>query len=316
MSKKKHKTSIGGQAIYEGVMMKGPKFYSMAVRLPEGDIDVAINPVTSPKDKYPILKLPFLRGISGFIESLSLGYKTLAYSFEKSGMEEEPTKFEEWLSKKLGKSSMDIVIVLGSILGVLLSLGLFMLLPAAATSFSFSLIDSDIAIPSWYMSAFEGVIKIVIFILYLLAVSNISDIKRIFQYHGAEHKTIFAYEEGLPLTVENVREMKRFHPRCGTSFMIIVLIVSIVVFSLPIFTWTNVFVRFLTKMAFLPLIVGISYEFIRLAGKYDNVLTRLISAPGIFLQNITTKEPDDAQIEVAIAAMEKVIPERQEEALW
>lgn len=234
-----------------------------------------MHPNKSLKDRVRILKLPVLRGMVGLIESLVLGYKTLTYSFEKAGFEEEePTKFELWLSKTFGKSVMQIVTVFAGILGVLLALMLFMLLPSLAVK----LISGYL--PDWSYTLAEGVIKIAIFLAYVALVSHMEEIRRTFEYHGAEHKTIFCYENGLDLTVENVRGMSRFHPRCGTSFLLIAMIVSILFFSLPIVPWDNVLLRMQAKLVLLPVVVGVAYEFIHLAGKYDNILPGQLSGPG------------------------------------
>ena len=307
----KHKTSIGGQALYEGVMMRGPKNYAIALRLPDGSIETTTHANKSVKDRVKLLKLPILRGMVGFVESLTMGYKTLTYSFEKAGFEEEePTRFELWLSKTFGKSVMDVVIVFAGILGVLLALALFMLLPSMGVK-----LIADY-IPSWSRSLVEGVVKIGIFLIYVALVSRMEEIRRTFEYHGAEHKTIFCYEAGLELTVENVRGMSRFHPRCGTSFLLIAMVVSILFFALPIVTWDNVLLRMATKLLLLPFVVGVAYEFIHLAGKYDNVFTRVLSAPGLWLQRLTTNEPDDSQIEVAIASMRPVLTGNPEDDKW
>ena len=308
---KLHKTSIGGQAIYEGVMMRGPKKYSVAIRLPDGTIKTEVHFNKSIKDRYKLFKLPILRGISGLFESLALGYKTLLYSFEKAGLEEgEPSKFDLWLEKVFGKATTKVIVVIGAVLGVVLALGLFSYLPSLGVKLASGII------PKWARSIVEGLIKIAVFVIYLAAASKMPDIERTFEYHGAEHKTIFTYEEGAELTVEEVRKRKRFHPRCGTSFILIVLVISIIVSSLPIITWENALIRAITKLAFLPLIVGISYEIIHVAGKYDNIVTRTISAPGMWLQRITTREPNDEEIEVAIAAMIPVLTGNPEDDKW
>ena len=308
---KQHKTSIGGQAIYEGVMMRGPKKYAVSVRLPSGEIETTVHDNKSIKDRYPIFKLPLLRGVAGLFESMGVGYKTLMYSFEAAGFEEEePTKFELWIERVLGKSASKVFIAIGAVLGVALALVLFILLPSLGVKFI------SPVIPTWSRSLMEGIIKIAIFICYLLAVSKMPEIARTFEYHGAEHKTIFTYEAGDELTVENIRKNSRYHPRCGTSFMLIVLVISIMISSLPIVTWDNVLLRSLTKIALLPVVVGISYELIHLAGRHDNVFTRVISAPGMWLQRITTKEPDDSQIEVAIASVIPVLTGNPEDDKW
>ncbi|MBQ2697388.1 MAG: DUF1385 domain-containing protein, partial [Clostridia bacterium] len=280
-------------------------------RLPDGSIDTTVSETKSIKQRIPLFKLPILRGMAGFVESLTLGYKTLTYSFEKAGLEEEePTKFERWLEKTFGKSIMDIIIVIAGVLGVALALCLFMLLP----SFLVKLMANFL--PAWSHNIVEGLIKIAVFLLYVAAVSRMEEIRRTFEYHGAEHKCIFTYEAGQELTVENVRRQSRFHPRCGTSFMLIVMVVSILVNSLPIVPWDNVLLRMVFKLALLPLVVGISYEFIYLAGRYDNAFTRLISTPGLWLQRLTTNEPDDSQIEVAIASLLPVLTGNPEDDKW
>jgi uncharacterized protein YqhQ len=205
---------------------------------------------------------------------------------------------------------MDLVVAVAGVLGVVLALSIFMLLPAAAVK----LLGGWI--PAWSRALAEGVIKIAVFLIYVAAISHMEEIRRTFEYHGAEHKTIFAYEAGLELTVENVRKMSRFHPRCGTSFLIIAMIVSVLFFSLPIVTWDSVLLRMATKLIMLPLVVGVAYEFIYLAGKYDNWLTRTLSAPGLWIQRLTTKEPDDSQIEVAIASMLPVLTGNPEDDKW
>ncbi|MBQ6000194.1 MAG: DUF1385 domain-containing protein [Clostridia bacterium] len=310
MNQKNHKTSIGGQALYEGIMMRGPKKHAIALRLPDGTIETTVKENHSIRQRYRLFRLPILRGMASLVESLSLGYKTLTYSFEKAGLEEEPTKFELWLSKVFGKSVMDLVVAVAGVLGVVLALSIFMLLPAAAVK----LLGGWI--PAWSRALAEGVIKIAVFLIYVAAISHMEEIRRTFEYHGAEHKTIFAYEAGLELTVENVRKMSRFHPRCGTSFLIIAMIVSVLFFSLPIVTWDSVLLRMATKLIMLPLVVGVAYEFIYLAGKYDNWLTRTLSAPGLWIQRLTTKEPDDSQIEVAIASMLPVLTGNPEDDKW
>lgn len=300
----KFKTSIGGQALIEGVMMRGPETTAMAVRKPDNDIHVE-QWDTGTQKWYS--KIPFVRGIFNMITSLVLGYKTLMRSAEIAGFEDEddePSKFEIWLSEKLGANIMTVVAVVAVILGAGLAMLLFVVLPTSIAGFVNRLYPS-----AMLRSFLEGVIKIGIFIGYLALVSQMEDIRRVFQYHGAEHKTIAAYEAGLELTVENTRPMTRFHPRCGTSFLLIVLVISIIVFWQV--TVSNTLVRILLKLVLLPVVVGISYEIIRIAGKYDNPLTRIISVPGMWLQRLTTKEPDDSMLEVAIASMLPVIPQKQ-----
>ena len=308
----KHKTSIGGQALYEGVMMRGPKNYAIALRLPDGSIETTTHANKSVKDRVKLLKLPILRGMVGFVESLTMGYKTLTYSFEKAGFEEEePTRFELWLSKTFGKSVMDVVIVFAGILGVLLALALFMLLPSMGVK-----LIADY-IPSWSRSLVEGVVKIGIFLIYVALVSRMEEIRRTFEYHGAEHKSIACYESGLDLTVENVKKMTRFHPRCGTSFIFVMLIFSVIFYSIlakcfPVIATQRV-LWMLLKLVFLPVLMGLGYEFIRYAGKHDNLFVKIVSAPGLWMQRLTTREPDDSMMEVGIAALKAVITDNPED---
>lgn len=338
------KTSIGGQALMEGIMMRGPKRSAMAVRNPEGEI-VIEEWDTKGADRPKIFKLPLIRGVYSFVDSMISGYKCLMRSAEISGLEEleeeerlaKAAKKAEKAAKKAAKSgkpieeaSMNeaeplenvadekndkkkssamstIIMIVAAVLAVVLVVGLFIWLP----SFLYSLIGK--AIPSiadnrFIRSIFEGVLRVAILVGYMAAVALMKDIRRTFMYHGAEHKTIFCYEAGLELTVENVRKQKRFHPRCGTSFLVIMVLVGIFVsFFIP--SGLPTFVRTIIKLAFVPLIMGIGYEFIKLAGKRDNAFTRIISAPGMWLQRITTVEPDDDMIECAILAIQKVIPE-------
>ncbi|MBQ7124578.1 MAG: DUF1385 domain-containing protein [Oscillospiraceae bacterium] len=300
------KTSVGGQALLEGIMMKGPFKSAMAVRKPDGEIDVSI---WDTKKLTGVRKIPFIRGTFNFIDTLIQGYDCLMKSAEISGQEEEPDKFELWLNKVFGKAAGTVLNFVITILAVVLAVGLFFGVPALITSFIGNYVESRVL-----LSAIEGVIKIAIFFAYIIGVSKMSDIHRTFMYHGAEHKTIFCYEQGLELTVENVRKQKRFHPRCGTSFLLIVLVVSILVSS--VVTWDNVLMRVGMKVLLLPITVGISYEIIKFAGRHDNWFTRILSAPGLWFQNFTTQEPDDSMIEVAIEAVKPVLPENPEDAAY
>jgi len=309
LSKEIHKTSIGGQAVMEGVMMRGPKSYAVAVRKPDGEIIVDTKELPNKKKNW-FVKLPIVRGCINFVQSLVLGTKTLMYSAEFVDMEEEqPSKFDKWLEDKLGDKIKDVVIYVSVILSLFLSVGLFILLPTWIVGFTKYFIESSIL-----KSLVEGVVRILIFLIYLWAVSKMNEIKRVFQYHGAEHKTIACYEAGLELTVDNARTMSRLHPRCGTSFLLIVMVVSIIFFSF--LRWDNVIIRSLTRIALLPVVAGISYEIIKFAGKHDNWLTRIIGFPGLCLQKITTNEPDDSQLEVAIASMKAVLTDNPEEDRW
>ena len=300
------KTSVGGQALLEGIMMKGPFISAMAVRKPDGDIDVS---TWETKKLTGIRKVPFIRGTFNFIDTLIQGYDCLMKSAEISGQEEEPDKLELWLNKVFGKAAGAVFGTVVTVLAAVLAMGLFFGVPALIASFVGNYIENSIV-----LSAIEGVVKIAMFFAYIIGVSKMEDIRRTFMYHGAEHKTIFCYEQGLELTVENVRKQQRFHPRCGTSFLLIVLVVSILVSS--VVTWENVAVRIALKLLLLPVVVGISYEIIKFAGRHDNWLTRIISAPGLWFQNFTTQEPDDSMIEVAIAAVKPVLPENPEDAAY
>ena len=300
------KTSVGGQALLEGIMMKGPFKSAMAVRKPNGEIDVS---EWETKQLTGVRKIPFIRGTFNFIDTLVKGYDCLMKSAEISGQEEEPDKFELWLNKTFGKAAGSVFSFIVTVLALVVAIGLFFGVPALVTNLVSAYVNNKIA-----LSAIEGTIKIALFLVYIIGVSQMKDIRRTFMYHGAEHKTIFCYEQGLELTVENIKKQKRFHPRCGTSFLLIVLVVSILVSS--IITWESVFVRVLLKIAMLPITVGISYEIIKFAGRHDNWLTRIISAPGLWLQNFTTQEPDDSMIEVAIAAVTPVLPENPEDAAF
>lgn len=306
-------TSIGGQALIEGIMMRGPKKTAVSVRLPDHTISTKEVAVSGLRGKYKILKLPILRGVAGFIEALSVGYKALSYSADQAGLEEdeEPSKFDRFMERVFGDRLMNAVMAISGVLGVAIAVVLFFWLPTWLFNVGQSrLFGAGIA--PW-RSVVEGIMRILIFIGYIAFCASLPDIRRVFQYHGAEHKTIFCYENEEELTVENVRRHKRFHPRCGTSFMVIMLLLGIIVgFFIP---FTNPFVRTAAKILCVPLIVGVGYELIRICGKYDNVFTRILSAPGMWVQHITTKEPDDSMIEVAIAAMKEVIPENGEDRI-
>ena len=306
------KTSIGGQALIEGVMMRGPHNTAMAVRHTSGEIreEAWDNPANS---RPGWTKWPFVRGIFTFVDSMRWGYKCLMRSAELSGLEDEADA-EKADEKKQKKQSamMNALMIVSSVLGVALAVVMFMWLPIQLFSWLTHLWPAleNAAL----RGLFEGVLRVVIFIAYLLLVSQLKDIRRTFRYHGAEHKTIFCYEKGLELTVENVRVQRRFHPRCGTSFMILMLLVGIIISILiPIHT---PLLRTVIKLLLIPLTVGIGYELIKLAGRKDSAFTRIISAPGMWLQHVTTKEPDDSMIECAIAALKAVIPEDPEADRW
>ena len=308
------KSRIGGQALIEGVMMRGITHTAMAVRKPDGDIDVSIEEIHTGKGIRIASKIPIVRGVVMFVQSIVTGYRYLAKSAEISGMADEEdsepeSKFEQWLTKVFGEHLMKVLMGISMVLGLALCILLFILVPALIVK------GIDLLIPlGVFKSILEGIIKMAIFIGYLAAVSRMKEMKRVFCYHGAEHKSIFCYENGLPLTVENVRKQKRFHPRCGTSFMILILIISIVVSS--VVTWDSMLIRMLLKILMLPLIMGVGYELIKLAGRYDNIVTRIISWPGMCMQHLTTAEPDDSQIEVAIASLVPKKKKNREEDQW
>ena len=304
-------TSIGGQALIEGILMKSPEKTALAVRMPNGEIDLSYINGKSLREKYKILNLPVIRGVIAFAESMINGYKAMMLSAEKSGftdLEEEEKPKDE----KKQNALVNTVMVIGSVLGVLLAVVLFMYLPRLFVSGIEYLFSAKIT-SKLLRSAIEQFLKLTIFVIYVFAVSFMKDIKRVFMYHGAEHKTIFAYEKGLELTVENVRTQKRFHPRCGTSFMILMILVSIIISTAVQMIFPTVYnVRWLwviAKILIIPITCGIGFEILKICGKYDNVLTRIISAPGMWLQRITTKEPEDGMIEIAIAALNACKPE-------
>lgn len=313
-----HKTSVGGQALIEGVMMQGPKGMATAVRKPDKEIVVEYHEVKHIKDKYKVFGFPVIRGVVNFIESMKIGYKTLMYSAEVSGMEdfeeENPSKFEKWIIDKFGDKLMSFITGVASVLGVALAFLLFMYFPVLF----FSKVNewSGNAITD-YRGLIEGVLKIIIFVVYLAIVSRMKDIRRTFMYHGAEHKSIACYELGKELTVENVKKCSRFHPRCGTSFIFVILIFSIVVYTIVSKIFPQIaeirVLWILLRLAFLPIIMGLGYEFIKYAGKHDNLFVKIVSAPGLWMQRLTTKEPSDDIIEVGIEALKAVITDNPED---
>lgn len=333
------KTKIGGQALIEGIMMKGVSKGAMAVRMKDGGIDVEEWEL-KPKKWYN--KAPFVRGSINFVTSLTEGYSCMMKSAEKSGMleeeeNEEPSKFEKWLDEKLGDKLTGVIMAIAMVIGVALAVLLFAVVPTAlydwietlmpvvqdAAADTGEIVRVDI---SMWQSVFEGVMRMVLFVGYMAVVAQMKDIRRTYEYHGAEHKTIACYEGGEELTVDNVKKYTRFHPRCGTSFIILSLLVSILVYTIvPInpaewFGITNsllaVLARVGIKLLLLPVVVGIAYELIRIAGRHDNIVTRIISAPGLWMQRLTTREPDDKQIEIAIAAITPVLPAEGEDDEW
>ena len=345
----RRKTSIGGQALMEGIMMRGPKMTAMAVRNTQGEI-VVEEFATTTKKRPAFCRWPIVRGVIGYIDTMVLGYKCLMRSAELSGLEDvveekpkkkkakkgteeivtevpetetvespetDSKKSEEKKEDKVPAWMMTLISVVSVILGFGLAIGLFMLLPTFLYGLVAPVIEGDnLVVNSIFKSAIEGILKVLLLVGYMAAISLMKDIRRTYMYHGAEHKTIFCYEAGLPLTVENVKLQSRFHPRCGTSFLILMLLVSIFIsfFIDPISAAIRgevlpLGLRVLVKFALLPIIVGIGYELIKFAGRHDNIVTRIISLPGVWLQHLTVFEPDDAMIECAITAVERVIPD-------
>ncbi len=305
------RTSIGGQALIEGILMRGPKQQAIVCRTKDGLVE-KVEDVSLIRDKYPILRLPLVRGNVTFIESMVKGMQALTYSANLVPLEEqgEPDKLDKWIEEHFSfEKAQKIIIGLAVVLGIALSVFLFIFLPALIVGFIKPLTQSYII-----RNLAEGLTKVVILLAYMALVSRTPDIRRLFSYHGAEHKTIFCYEHGKPLTVENVRPETRFHPRCGTSFLLVVVLVSILVNS--VVRVSNTFARVGCHLLLLPVVVGISYEINRWCGAHDNWLSAVLSAPGKWLQRLTTNEPDDSMIECAIRAMELVIPEEKGSDLW
>ena len=309
-NQEKFKTMIGGQALIEGIMMRGPEKQSIVIRSPEG-IVVKTEDLKLVAQKHPILGWPLIRGVVNFGSSMINGINALMYSAEFYPEEEgEPSKFDQWLEKKIGSEKMEqAVIYISLILGLGLAVGLFVLLPTFLAGLLPGIAGNYMA-----RNLLEGLLKIVLFMGYMILVSQMKDMKRVFSYHGAEHKTFRCYEAQLPLTVENVRKMTRKHPRCGTSFLLVVICISILCGA---FIWVdNTLARMGIHLLMLPVIVAISYEFNRLVGRHDNWLTRVLTAPGQWMQNFTTQEPDDSMIEVAIKALEEVLPSQEGSDKW
>ncbi|MCI9349859.1 MAG: DUF1385 domain-containing protein [Oscillibacter sp.] len=313
-------TSIGGQALIEGILMRGPKKQAIVVRDQDGKLVEKVEELRFIKDRYPILGVPLIRGTVNFLDSMVNGVKALMYSAEFYPEEEasEPSKFEQWLEKRLSSKKMEsLVVTLAVVLGVGMSVFLFMVLPTLLTGGILYFFPS---FPLWGRNLVEGVLKVAIFLLYLILCSRQKDIYRVFQYHGAEHKTIFCYEAGLPLTVENVRAQPRHHPRCGTSFLFVVIAVSIIFSSVFFGIWpmTNPWLRTVVHLALLPLVVGVTYEFNRWVGRYvqESRLAKILTAPGMWMQNFTTNEPDEGMMECAIRSLELVLPDEKGQDEW
>ncbi len=316
------RTTIGGQALIEGILMRGPKKQAIVVRNQEGELEIKEEDLKLVKDRHPVLGWPFIRGVINFLDSLIKGVKALMWSAEFYPEEEEaePSRFEKWLEQHFGTEAlMKWVIGVAVAAGIAFAVALFIILPTLGTS---ALLYFFPSAPMWVRNLLEGIIKLVIFFIYLILCSRLKDIHRTFQYHGAEHKTIFCYERGLPLTVENARTMPRHHPRCGTSFLFVVIVIAVlascVVFALPGVrdVATNPIVRILLHLVLLPIVVAVTYELNRFIGRHDNPLTRFLSAPGMWMQNFTTFEPDDSMLEVAIRALNLVLPEEKGADAW
>ena len=305
------RTSIGGQALIEGIMMLGPDKRAIVCRTEDGFVE-KVTPVKPVKDRFFLWRLPFFRGIAGFFSAMVNGVKAISFSADQlpEDMQEQPGKLDLWIERHFSdETAQKIIIGIAVVLGIALSLLLFLLLPTVIVGFIPALKESF-----YWRTLVEGIVKIVIFFVYLLLCSRLKDMKRLFAYHGAEHKTIFCYEKGLPLTVENVRPQGRLHPRCGTSFIFVVLIISI--FTGSFIHVSDTIARTGLKLLILPVIVGVSYEINRWVGRHDNVLSSILSWPGKQMQRITTNEPDDGMIECAIRALELVIPEEAGSDKW
>ncbi len=304
-----NKISVGGQALIEGIMMQGPKGAAISVRCPDGEIDTEELKINHIKDKIKFLGFPMIRGVVNYVESMIFGYKCLMISAEKSGLEdlddeENQSKLDKWLSEHLSKGVMSVITAIASVLGVGLAFVLFFYLPTLIVDFINKAVGDSLLN---YRALFEGIIRMAIFVVYIALVSLMKDIRRTFMYHGAEHKTIFCFEKGLPLTVENVKKQTRFHPRCGTSFIFVIIIISVIISSSISIIAPELrnqrLIWMAVKLLILPVVTGISYEFIKYAGKHDNLFVKICAAPGLWMQRLTTKEPDDSMIEVAISAL-------------
>lgn len=306
------KTSVGGQALMEGIMMRGPQQICCAVRKPDGSIETKLEP-TPHHGVWS--RIPLVRGAVSMVESLVMGYRYMMYSAQVSMGEDydpqqEESAFEKWVGDHLGKKAEDMLLVAAAVVGGLFAILLFTVLPTVLVGG----LEHLISLGRWPKVILEAVLKVGIFLSYMMAISHMKEIHRVFEYHGAEHKTIACYEAGDPLTVENVRKYTRFHPRCGTSFLILVVIVSVFLYS--VLPWGSMGLRVLFKLLLLPVVMGISYELLKWCGRSDNWATRIIRAPGLLVQRLTVFEPDDSMIEVAIAAVTPVLPNTPEEGKW
>ncbi|NLL39544.1 MAG: DUF1385 domain-containing protein [Clostridiales bacterium] len=309
---RRYRTTIGGQALIEGILMRGPEKQAIVVRTKDGLV-VRQEEIKLSKEKYPFLGWPFIRGIVNFAGSMANGVKALMFSAQclpEEEQEAEKSRLDRWIEKRFDDEKAEkLIVTIALIIGLSMSIVLFMLLPTLLAGLFDGLIKSRIVI-----NLLEGAIRITIFLIYLWLATRMKDVHRVFEYHGGEHKSIHCYEKGLELTVENVRLQPRQHPRCGTSFLFVVIIISTLVFSLV--RWSNPLMRMLFRLLLLPVVVAISYEINRFAGRHDNLFTRIITAPGLALQRLTVFEPDDGMIEVAIKGLELVIPEKEGSDKW
>ena len=306
------KTSVGGQALLEGIMMRGPEKICCAVRRPDGTIETIVDPV--PK-RGPWAKLPLIRGALSMIESLVLGYHYMMYSAQVSmgddyDRQEPETKFEKWIGDTFGEKAEDALMTVAAVIGGLGAVLLFTVLPTLIVGG----VGRIITLGRWPKVILEALLKISIFLGYMVLISRMKEIHRVFEYHGAEHKTIACYEAGEELTVENVRKYTRFHPRCGTSFLILIVIVSVFLYS--VLPWSSTGLRVILKLLLLPVVMGISYELLKWCGRSDNLATMIIRQPGLWVQRLTVFEPDDSMIETAIAAVTPVLPQNREDGRW
>ncbi len=305
-----HMTTIGGQALIEGIMMRGPKDIAIAVRKPDGETELKVDRLNTLGMRHKIFKLPFLRGVIGLVEAMSVGTKALMYSAEFFEEEERDSDKKTFTEKIFKDKAEDAEMVIAVLVSVLLAVGIFMILPTLLTNFLKNVFENPII-----LNLVEGLFRIIIFLIYIVSVSKLEDIKRVFEYHGAEHKTIHCYENGDKLTVDNVKKYPILHPRCGTSFLFMVMIVSILVLSF--FGWPNPLQRLLVRVIMFPVIAGIAYEINRLIGRSNSRLSYYLSYPGLLIQKwATVKEPDASQIEIAIVALEAVLTEDKEADKW
>ena len=309
----KFRTSVGGQALMEGIMMRGPKKICCAVRKPDGTIDLSYDDVKT----HWYSKVPLVRGVCNMVENLYSGYKYLMHAADIAMNEDgaeadegEPSKLDKWLEAHMGPALQNVLMTISAFAGVALAIVLFVFLPTFLTW----LVGNAVELGRWPRVIMEAAIKLGLFIGYLFLCTRMKEIHRVFEYHGAEHKTIACYEAGEALTVENIRRHSRFHPRCGTSFLVLVLIISILLYA--VLPWTSTGLRVLYKLALLPVLVAVSYEIIKWAGRSNSLLARIVSRPGLWIQRLTTFEPDDSMIEVAIAAVTPVLPEDPNEGKW